>query len=172
MRKILFIALSFLAVCATAANHVYVRSKQNLRCEGYFPQLSPDGKKVISAPTDAKKLYIYDLDTQKRDVVADEGVPGFEAIFGKNGKVYYVSMKINKDHLIFRSGREYDPESGSDREVLSPQHGAVHAINGTDGTAWWANRKNGTLVMLAPLLGHLAQNSIFIAMARSTPIHQ
>lgn len=54
MRKILFIALSFLAVCATAANHVYVRSKQNLRCEGYFPQLSPDGKKVISAPTDAK----------------------------------------------------------------------------------------------------------------------
>lgn len=150
MRKILFIALSFLAVCATAANHVYVRSKQNLRCEGYFPQLSPDGKKVISAPTDAKKLYIYDLDTQKRDVVADEGVPGFEAIFGKNGKVYYVSMKINKDHLIFRSGREYDPESGSDREVLSPQHGAVHAINGTDGTAVvgeqkeWNTRDAGT----------------------------
>lgn len=137
MKKILFATIAAFAFCVTAAgaNHVYVRNKQNLRCEGYFPQISPDGKKVIATPTDAKKLYIYDLDTQKREVVVDEGVPGFEAIFGKNGKVYYVSMKINKDHLIFRSVREYDPASGSDREVLSAQHGAVHAINGTTGTA-------------------------------------
>lgn len=143
MKKILFAAFVAFAFCATVvgANHVYVRNKQNLRCEGYFPQISPDGKKVISSPTDAKILYIYDLDTQKRDIVANEGVPGFEAIFGKNGKVYYVSMKINKDHLIFRSGREYDPATGTDREVLSPQHGAVHAINGTSGTAMVGEHK-------------------------------
>lgn len=120
---------------AMGANHVYVKSKQNLRCEGYFPQISPDGKKVISAPTDAKKLYIYDLETQRRDVVADEGVPGFEAVFGPDGKVYYVAMKINKDHIIFRSVREYDPETKENREVLSGQHGAVHAIAGTEGIA-------------------------------------
>lgn len=152
MKKILFAALAILSVCATAigANHVYVKSKQNLRCEGYFPQISPDGKKVISAPTDAKKLFIYDLATSKREVITEEGVPGFEAIFGENGKVYYVSMKIDKDHIIFRSVREYDPTTGNDREVLSGQHGAVHAINGTEGVAAvgeqkeWNVRQAGT----------------------------
>lgn len=150
MRNIWLAVLALFAICSSAATHVYVKSKQNLRCEGYFPQISPDGKKVITAPTDAKKLYIYDLDTQKREVVTDEGVPGFEAIFGKDGKVYYVSMKINADHLIFRSVRVYDPATGSDAEVLSPQHGAVHAINGTKGTVAvgeqkeWNTRQAGT----------------------------
>ena len=124
-----------MAVTAVGANHVYVKSRANLRCEGYFPQISADGKKVISATTDAKKLYIYDMDTQKRDLVADEGSPGFEAIFGNDGKVYYVAMSIDKNHIIRRSCRVFDPVTGENRELLPEQHGAVHAINGTNGTA-------------------------------------
>ena len=129
------LASLLMAVTAVGANHVYVKSRANLRCEGYFPQISADGKKVISATTDAKKLYIYDMDTQKRDLVADEGSPGFEAIFGSDGKVYYVAMSIDKNHIIRRSGRVFDPVTGESRELLPEQHGAVHAINGTNGTA-------------------------------------
>ena len=129
------LASLLMAVTAVGANHVYVKSRANLRCEGYFPQISADGKKVISATTDAKKLYIYDMDTQKRDLVADEGSPGFEAIFGNDGKVYYVAMSIDKNHIIRRSCRVFDPVTGENRELLPEQHGAVHAINGTNGTA-------------------------------------
>lgn len=129
------LASLLIAVAAVGANHVYVKSRSNLRCDGYFPQISADGKKVISATTDAKCLYIYDLETQKRELVSDVGSPGFEAIFGNDGKVYYVAMSIDKNHIIRRSGRVFDPATGENREVLPEQHGAVHAIKGTAGTA-------------------------------------
>ena len=144
------LASLLIAVASVGANHVYVKSRSNLRCDGYFPQISADGKKVISATTDAKCLYIYDLETQKRELVSDVGSPGFEAIFGNDGKVYYVAMSIDKNHIIRRSGRVFDPATGENREVLPEQHGAVHAINGTAGTAVvgeqkeWNTRDAGT----------------------------
>lgn len=134
-RKTALSLLCLMALCV-AAQSVRVTSDVVLvdSC-AYFPQLSADGSQLLYAPTDAKQLYLLDLKTKTTRLVSDEGVPGFEAIFGRDGKVYYVAMKKNADNLIFRSVRCYDPKRGTDTEVLRPQHGAVHAINGTKGTA-------------------------------------
>ena len=37
------LASLLIAVAAVGANHVYVKSRSNLRCEGYCPQISADG---------------------------------------------------------------------------------------------------------------------------------
>ena len=41
------LASLLIAVASVGANHVYVKSRSNLRCDGYFPQISADGKKLV-----------------------------------------------------------------------------------------------------------------------------
>ncbi len=130
-----FIVLGAGSVKAQSSAFPQVISRQTLDCEGYFPQINAQGTQVLFSDTEARYLYLYDLESGTRTTVCSEGIPGFEARFSGDGKVYYITMDIKPNHFIFRSGHEYDPATGKDRVVLEGQHGAVHAVQGTKGMA-------------------------------------
>ncbi len=100
---------------------------------GFFPQLSPDGQWLLFSTTDATHLLLKNLSTGNHTVVSSTGYPGFDAIFGPDGKVYYVTQERKKNNLIFRTGHCYDPATGKDEIVLKPQHGQVQALHAAGG---------------------------------------
>ena len=101
---------------------------------GFFPQLSPDGQWVLYSPTEGTSLMLKNLATGAVRTVANEGYPGFDAIFGHDGKVYYVTQKRKSNGMVYRTGHCYDPATGRDQVVLKAQHGRVQALNATRGT--------------------------------------
>ena len=100
---------------------------------GFFPQLSPDGQWLLYSPTDATALMLKNLQTGAVTTVANKDYPGFDAIFGPDGKVYYVTQQRKKNGLVYRAGHCYDPATGKDQVVLKPQHGRVQALRATSG---------------------------------------
>ena len=100
---------------------------------GFFPQVSPDGKWVLYSPTDARQLMLKNLSSGAVTVVSDKGYPGFDAIFGGDGKVYYITQERKKNGLIYRTGHCYDPSTAKDQVVLKPQHGRVQALRAESG---------------------------------------
>ena len=100
---------------------------------GFFPQLSDDGRWLLFSTTDAANLVLQDLSTGNMSVVSQTGHPGFDAIFGPDGKVYYVTQERKKGNLLYRTGHCYDPTTGKDEIVLKPQHGQVQALRAADG---------------------------------------
>lgn len=102
---------------------------------GYFPHLSADGSRLLVSSIDAKELSLYDLSAGSRVVVRNSGLPGFDAMIGNDGKVYYVTMARSSKNLVFRSAFVYDPKNGKTKRLLKPQHGAVRIVQGTKGVA-------------------------------------
>ncbi len=100
---------------------------------GFFPQISPDGQWLLYSPTEATSLMLKNLATGAVTTVASVGYPGFDAIFGPDGKVYYVTQERKKHNLVYRTAHCYDPATGADQVVLKPQHGRVQAIPATRG---------------------------------------
>ena len=100
---------------------------------GFFPQLSPDGQWLLFSPTDATALMLKNLQTGAVTTVANKDYPGFDAVFGNDGKVYYVTQVRKKNGLVYRAGHCYDPATGKDQVVLKPQHGRVQALRATAG---------------------------------------
>lgn len=136
MKKILTIIISLCTMLCSAQTYCRVAStRQITNSDGYFPQINYQGTQVLYSDTEARYLYLYDLQSGERTTVSSQGMPGFEGRFAPDGKVYYITMAVNPDHLIFRTGHEYDPATGHDRVILSAQHGAVHAINGSKDLA-------------------------------------
>ena len=101
---------------------------------GFFPQLSPDGQWVLYSPTEGTSLMLKNLTTGAVTTVASTGYPGFDAIFGHDGKVYYITQKRKGNGLVYRTGHCYDPVTGKSTVVLKAQHGRVQAINAATGT--------------------------------------
>ncbi len=138
--------------CSAQAQRIasITSTKSITSSNGFFPQVNYQGTQVIYSETEGRTLYLYDIESGQRTTISNDDYPGFEARFSKEGKVYYVTMKSNSDHLVFRSVHEYDPTTGQDRVVLSGQHGAVHAIQGTHGmtavgeTKQWNEANAGT----------------------------
>lgn len=131
--KKLFILFSMLLACLPlCAQRVTVVSDEcplaGRDVAGYFPQLSPDGNLLLYSPTEATSLTLLNLKTGDEKIIASEGVPGFDARFGLDGKVYYVTMHPQPGNLIYRASRCYDPAKEKTDEVLAPQHGQVLAI--------------------------------------------
>lgn len=177
--------LTFLLVCVAVSSHIAIEaqylflpqvvSRQTPGCNGYFPQLNAQGNRILYSDTEGRYLYLYDLDSAACITVCSEGIPGFEARFAPDGKIYYITMAVSPEHLIFRSAHEYNPSTGKDRMVLAGQHGALHAVVGTHGMAvvgerktWNANHvgsfawslgtrlfvvKNGATITLTPVPG-------------------
>ncbi len=139
-------AVASLALIVPAhAQLVEVYDRQSVSIDGYFPQLNDSGTMVLSSTTDARTLSLLDLRTRTRTVVANEGLPGFEARFSPDGKVYYITMRQTNDHLVYRTAHEFDPATGTDRALISGQRGALHAINGTAGLALVGEHKSWNL---------------------------
>lgn len=126
--------LCLLAMSATAA--VVKRGSMVTLVDscGFFPQISPDGQWLLYSPTEGTSLMLKHLSTGEITTVASTGYPGFDAIFGHDGKVYYVTQQRKKNGLVFRTGHCYDPVTSKNTVVLKPQHGHVQAINATSGT--------------------------------------
>lgn len=135
MRKTIVLILCFFALAASAQRVQVLSDRVVVSSGGYFPQLSDDGKKLIYAPTDAVELKIMDLDTKQVSTISNKDLPGFEAKFGPDGKVYYVTMARQPNHLVYRTGRRYDPETGENEVLLEGQHGQVLAVRGSEGMA-------------------------------------
>ena len=101
----------------------------------YFPQLSADGSQLLYSNTEASELYLKDLTSGRVTTVADQGLPGFDARFAPDGKVYYVTQQLGKDNLVYRAAHCYDPTSGQSHQVLKSQHGAVYVLPSRWGMA-------------------------------------
>ena len=135
MRKyILVLTAMCLWVLAAGAAGVKPGSERTLvdSC-GFFPQLSLDGQWLLYSPTEATSLMLKNLSTGAVTTVSNKGYPGFDAIFGDDGKVYYVTQERKKNGMVYRAGHCYDPATGKDQVVLKPQHGRVQALRAASG---------------------------------------
>ena len=121
------------ALFATAAGVKQGSVKTLVDSCGFFPQLSPDGQWLLFSTTDASHLILKNLSTGDHRVVSSIGLPGFDAIFGPDGKVYYVTQERKKGNLLYRTGHCYDPSTGKDEIVLKPQHGQVQPLRAANG---------------------------------------
>ena len=100
---------------------------------GFFPQISADGQWLLYSPTEGTSLMLKNLATGDVKTVASTGYPGFDAILGQDGKVYYVTQQRKKNGLVYRTGHCYDPATGKDQVVLKAQHGRVQPLLASQG---------------------------------------
>lgn len=133
MRKFFLILLCLCAMTATAAGVKTGSVKTLVDSCGFFPQLSPDGQWLLYSPTEATSLMLKNLSTGVVKTVSSNGYPGFDAIFGADGRVYYVTQQRKKNGLIYRTGHCYDPATGKDQVVLKAQRGRVQALRASGG---------------------------------------
>ena len=128
--------LTILCLWALGAGAVGVKSGSAMTLVdscGFFPQLSLDGQWLLYSPTDAKSLMLKNLSTGQVTTVANTGYPGFDAIFGADGKVYYITQQRKGNGLVYRTGHCYNPSTGKSQVVLKPQHGRVEALQAVAG---------------------------------------
>lgn len=145
MRQTFSLILALVGVCMSAQT-VKVTSDVTLTdSAAYFPQLSPDGKYLVYAPTDAHPLLLQEVATGARRVISEDGLPGFDAVFDSKGRVCFMTMERRSNHLLYRGVSTYDIAKGKLKRVLKPQHGAVHIVNGTRGTALVGEHKSRDL---------------------------
>ena len=100
---------------------------------GFFPQISADGQWLLYSPTEGTSLMLKNLATGDVKTVASTGYPGFDAILGQDGKVYYVTQQRKKNGLVYRTGHCYDLATGKDQVVLKAQHGRVQPLLASQG---------------------------------------
>ena len=134
--KKFFVILFVLSLWTLTAGAVGVKQgsvKTLVDSCGFFPQLSPDGQWLLFSTTDASNLILKNLSTGDHRIVSMTGYPGFDAIFGPDGKVYYITQERKKGNLLFRTGHCYDPATGKDEVVLKAQHGQVQALHAAGG---------------------------------------
>ena len=135
MKKIILV-ISFLCLWALGATAAGVKQgsvKTLVDSCGFFPQMSPDGQWLLFSTTEGSSLVLKNLSTGNLSIVSSVGFPGFDAIFGSDGKVYYITQERKKGNLIYRTGHCYDPVTGKDEIVLKPQHGQVQALHAANG---------------------------------------
>ena len=135
MKKIILV-ISFLCLWALGATAAGVKQgsvKTLVDSCGFFPQVSPDGQWLLFSTTEGSSLVLKNLSTGNLSIVSSVGFPGFDAIFGPDGKVYYITQERKKGNLIYRTGHCYDPVTGKDEIVLKPQHGQVQALHAANG---------------------------------------
>ena len=134
--KKLFLLIAVLCLWTMSATAVGVKTgspKTLVDSCGFFPQLSNDGQWLLYSPTEGTSLMLKNLMTGAVTTVASKGYPGFDAIIGKDGKVYYVTQQRKKNGLVYRTGHCYDPATGKDKVVLKVQHGRVQPLQAAQG---------------------------------------
>lgn len=141
MKRILLAVLCLWAIGATAAGVKPGSVRTLVDSCGFFPQVSPDGEWLLYSPTDASALMLKNLTTGVVTTVSSKGYPGFDAIFGGDGKVYYITQQRKSHNLVYRTGHCYDPSTGKDKVVLKAQHGRMQPIRAAQGVVINGERK-------------------------------
>ena len=134
------VALSLNAQVVTVTSDVMLTDSA-----AYFPQLSNDGKNLIYAPTDAHPLIMQDVATGATRIVSDKGLPGFDAVFDNKGNIVFMTIEQRDNRLLYRGVSRYDVKKGKIKQLLKPQHGAVHIVKGTKGLALVGESKSRDL---------------------------
>lgn len=134
------VALSLNAQVVTVTSDVMLTDSA-----AYFPQLSDDGKNLIYAPTDAHPLIMQDVATGATRIVSDKGLPGFDAVFDNKGNIVFMTIEQRDNRLLYRGVSRYDVKKGKIKQLLKPQHGAVHIVKGTKGLALVGESKSRDL---------------------------
>ena len=142
MKKLFLLLVAGLWLTAAAKTAQVTGDVTVVDSAAYFPQLNADGTRLLYSSTEGDALYLKDLTSQETRVVSREGMPGIDAIFGRDGEVCYVTAISDKNNLLYRSIHRFDPLTGNDRIVLKNQRGAVHAIKGSRGTAYVGEHKS------------------------------
>ena len=145
MRKFLSLITLMAAFCVNAQVVTVTSDVVMTDSAAYFPQLSLDGRHLVYAPTDAHPLIMQDVATGATRVVSDEGLPGFDAVFDAKGNIVFMTMEQRKGRLIYRGVSRYDVKNGKIKQLLKPQHGAVHIVKGTKGMALIGESKSKDL---------------------------
>ena len=134
------VALSMNAQVVTVTSDVMLTDSA-----AYFPQISNDGKNLIYAPTDAHPLIMQDVATGATRIVSDKGLPGFDAVFDNKGNIVFMTIEQRDNRLLYRGVSRYDVKKGKIKQLLKPQHGAVHIVKGTKGLALVGESKSRDL---------------------------
>ncbi len=145
MRKFLSLLSLLAGLCMNAQVATVTSDVVLTDSAAYFPQLSLDGKHLVYAPTDAHPLILQDVATGATRIVSDEGLPGFDAVFDKKGNIVFMTIEQRKGRLLYRGVSCYDVKKGKIRQLLKPQHGAVHIVKGTKGLALIGESKSRDL---------------------------
>jgi len=122
-----------MALCSAAADVKPGTARTLVDSCGFFPQLSDDGQWLLYSPTEGTSLMLKNLSTGSVTTVASTGYPGFDAIWGPDGKVYYVTQQRKKNGMVYRTGHCYNPATGKSSVVLKAQHGRVQPLRATQG---------------------------------------
>ena len=128
--------MALLCLCVLGSSAVGVKQgsvKTLVDSCGFFPQISPDGQWLLYSPIEGTSLMLKNLATGAVTTVASMGYPGYDAIFGADGKVYYVTQQVKRKGLLYRTGYCYDPATGGNQVVLKAQHGQVQALHAAQG---------------------------------------
>ena len=142
--KRLFWVMAIICLWVVDAGAVTVKSgsvKTLVDSCGFFPQISADGQWLLYSPTEGTSLMLKNLATGAVTTIASVGYPGFDAIIGGDGKVYYVTQQRKKNGLLYRTGHCYDPATGKDQVVLKAQHGRVQPLQATQGVVFNGERQ-------------------------------
>ena len=134
--KRLYLVMAMVCLWALGSSAVGVKhgsARSLVDSCGFFPQISADGQWLLYSPTEGSSLKLKNLTTGAIKTVASEGFPGFDAIIGLDGKVYYVTQQRKKNGMLYRTGHCYDPATGKDKVVLKPQHGRVQPLHAAQG---------------------------------------
>lgn len=139
MMKHLLLTLLAVASLAATAQQVTVleqrRLLQGVEAPAFFPVLDATGGWLLFSDADACGLKLYDFANDVVTRISREPGAGFDAFFGGDGRVYYVTQQPNEHNLVFRTGHAYDVAHATDAVVLEPQHGAVHPVKMMGGAA-------------------------------------
>lgn len=131
-----------------SAQQVTITSSTRLLKGGepaFYPTLNASGDRLLYSDANAHGLKMLDLATQQVTTISDERGAGFDAKWSNDNQVYYVTSKVDeKSHLVFRTGKRYNPARNSSEVVLEAQHGAVHLETGTQGMAMTGEKHNYT----------------------------
>ena len=109
----------------------------------FYPSLNHAGDKLLYSDADAHGLKMLNIATQEVTAISEMNGAGYDAKWGSDGKVYYVTSEVNQSNrLVYRTGRRYDLASQSNEVVLEAQHGAVHLATGTQGMAMKGDKRS------------------------------
>ena len=137
MRMTLMTMLAVMAL-PVMAQEVEVTSVQRLHGDNgqpaYYPVLNPTGDRLLYQ-TDNDGMKMYDMSSGQVTTITTDVVSGPDVCWGGDGKVYYVSLDMDENKLIYRSGNCYDTATEQVSRLIEPQHGAMRAVPAKRGAA-------------------------------------
>lgn len=163
-------ALAAMALAGMAQPVTVVSTRVLVDSCAYFPQLSADGTQLLYSNTEASALYLKDLKTGQVTTVAQQGLPGFDARFAPEGKVYYVTQHRREGNLVYRAAHCYDPATGQTRQVLKPQHGAVYIVNTPRGIAVEGERDSHTFGDNIGLYAYSRESQLYVSDGKGSSV--